>query len=138
MILFLKIWFTFVTGMTIWSSFKAYKNYNKKEAVLLEKLVDETKNSETGITVIVTALIYVILIVFTTLVYVPEMLLIATGVLSIRLLILTIANIILGFVTMFIYSFTGTNSGIGFKIKVVDLIWSLVFYPVILFTLFTI
>ena len=87
---------------------------------------------------IVTALIYVILIVFTTLVYVPEMLLIATGVLSIRLLILTIANIILGFVTMFIYSFTGTNSGIGFKIKVVDLIWSLVFYPVILFTLFTI
>lgn len=138
MILFLKIWFIATLVISVCNFFKTIGKRDKKETSLLEKLIDETKNLDTGITVMVTALIYVILLLLTTLVYIPQMLLIGTGVLSIRLLFLTIADIILGYVVMLTYSFVGMNDGIGFKIKVIDMVWSFAFYSVIIYTLFTI
>lgn len=138
MILFLKIWFIATLVISIYNFFITVGKRDKKETSLLEKLIDETKNLDTGITVMVTTLIYVILLLLTTLVYIPQMLLIGTGILSIRLSFLTIANIILGYVVMLTYSFVGMNDGIGFKIKVIDMIWSFAFYSVIIYTLFTI
>lgn len=138
MILFLKIWFIATLVISVYNFFKTFGKRNKEETSLLEKLIDETKNLDTGITVMVTALIYVILLLLTTLVYIPHMLLIGTGILSIRLLFLTIADIVLGYVVMLTYSFVGMNDGIGFKIKVIDMIWSFAFYSVIIYTLFTI